>query len=128
MLAIERKRTERSKEPFLLDAAGRRKSSRAGDERTVLEAMANSLLASSRETDIVVGTKRARSSGDVHGTGRQRQELHSEHDPEQGEVNVPGRFDLQEIQPSEHLVSTSFLTTGIMATPDARATRLSILT
>jgi len=53
MLAIERKRTERSKEPFLLmllDAG-----SPAGPEMngTVLEAMANSLLASSRETDIV---------------------------------------------------------------------------
>ncbi len=53
MLAIERKRTERSKEPFLLmllDAG-----SQAGSEMngTTLATMATSLLASSRETDIV---------------------------------------------------------------------------
>lgn len=53
MLAIERKRTERSKEPFLLmllDAG-----SQAGSEMNgkALENMATSLLASSRETDII---------------------------------------------------------------------------
>lgn len=53
MISIERKRTERSKEPFLLmllDAGNH-----AGSEinSNALENMASSLLASSRETDIV---------------------------------------------------------------------------
>lgn len=53
MISIERKRTERTKEPFLLmllDAG-----SQAGSEMNskALENMASSLLASSRETDII---------------------------------------------------------------------------
>ena len=53
MIAIERKRTERSKEPFLLmllDAGGQTGAEANGAS---LENMASSLLASSRETDIV---------------------------------------------------------------------------
>lgn len=53
MLAIERKRTERSKEPFLLmllDAGSQSGSEMNGK---ALENMANSMLASSRETDII---------------------------------------------------------------------------
>ena len=53
MLAIERKRTERSKEPFLLmllDAGTQNGSELNG---TALENMANSMLISSRETDII---------------------------------------------------------------------------
>jgi lipopolysaccharide/colanic/teichoic acid biosynthesis glycosyltransferase len=53
MIAIERKRTERSKEPFLLVLL--EAGSQAGFEMNgkVLNAMASSLLASSRETDII---------------------------------------------------------------------------
>src|SRR5208283_597016 len=53
MLAIERKRTERSKEPFLLmllDAGSPTGSELNGD---ALKNMATSLLESSRETDII---------------------------------------------------------------------------
>ena len=53
MIAIERKRTERSKEPFLLmllDASGQAGAEPNGAS---LDNMASSLLASSRETDIV---------------------------------------------------------------------------
>jgi len=53
MIAIERKRTERSKEPFLLmllDSGGQTGAEANGAS---LENMASSLLASSRETDIV---------------------------------------------------------------------------
>ena len=53
MLAIERKRTERSKEPFLLmllDAGNQSGSEMNGK---ALENMATSMLASSRETDII---------------------------------------------------------------------------
>lgn len=53
MLAIERKRTERSKEPFLLmllDGGSQTGSEMSG---TALAGMATSLLASSRETDII---------------------------------------------------------------------------
>jgi lipopolysaccharide/colanic/teichoic acid biosynthesis glycosyltransferase len=53
MISIERKRTERSKEPFLLmllDAGSQAGSETSG---TALGHMAASLLASSRETDIV---------------------------------------------------------------------------
>jgi lipopolysaccharide/colanic/teichoic acid biosynthesis glycosyltransferase len=53
MIAIERKRTERSKEPFLmmlLDAGSRQDSEVS---TAVLESMAAALLAHSRETDVV---------------------------------------------------------------------------
>ena len=53
MIAIERKRTERSKEPFLLmllDASGQASAETNGPS---LDNMASSLLVSSRETDIV---------------------------------------------------------------------------
>ena len=53
MIAIERKRTERSKEPFLLMLL--EAGSQAGSEAngTALETIASSLLESSRETDII---------------------------------------------------------------------------
>ena len=53
MLAIERKRTERSKEPFLLMLLD--SSSQGGSELngSALENMANSMLTYSRETDII---------------------------------------------------------------------------
>lgn len=53
MISIERKRTERSKEPFLLMLldAGTQVSSELSSK--ALENMASSLLASSRETDII---------------------------------------------------------------------------
>jgi lipopolysaccharide/colanic/teichoic acid biosynthesis glycosyltransferase len=53
MIAVERKRTERSKEPFLLmllEAGNQPGSELRG---TALDSMASALLASSRETDIV---------------------------------------------------------------------------
>lgn len=53
MIAIERKRTERSKQPFLLMLleAGNQPGSK--DECTALENMGTSLVASSRDTDVV---------------------------------------------------------------------------
>ena len=53
MITIERKRTERSKEPFLLmllEAGNQQASDNSGSP---LDNMASALLASSRETDIV---------------------------------------------------------------------------
>jgi len=53
MIAIERKRTERSKEPFLLmllEAGGQAGSETNG---TILDTIASSLLTASRETDII---------------------------------------------------------------------------
>ena len=53
MIAIERKRTERSKEPFLLMLLDSGCQTGAEANGASLENMASSLLASSRETDIV---------------------------------------------------------------------------
>ena len=53
MLAIERKRTERSKEPFLLMLLDSGSQSGSEMNGTALENMATSMLASSRETDII---------------------------------------------------------------------------
>ncbi len=53
MIAIERKRTERSREPFLLmllEAGDQQGSEESG---TTLDSMASALLSSSRETDVV---------------------------------------------------------------------------
>jgi len=63
MIAIERKRTERSKEPFLLMLL--EAGSQAGFEMNgkVLKAMASSFLASSRETDIIGWYKEATTVG-----------------------------------------------------------------
>jgi lipopolysaccharide/colanic/teichoic acid biosynthesis glycosyltransferase len=59
MISIERKRTERTKEPFLLMLldAGNQANSELNSK--ALESMASSLLASSRETDIVGWYKEA---------------------------------------------------------------------
>jgi lipopolysaccharide/colanic/teichoic acid biosynthesis glycosyltransferase len=63
MISIERKRTERSKEPFLLMLldAGNRPDSEANG--VALEAMAAALLQSSRETDVVGWYKDAMTIG-----------------------------------------------------------------
>ena len=63
MIAIERKRTERSKEPFLLMLldAGSRPDSEAS--RVAMEVMAAALLESSRETDVVGWYKDAMTIG-----------------------------------------------------------------
>ena len=53
MIAIERKRTERTKEPFLLMLLESGSHSGSETNGTVLETIATSLLASSRETDII---------------------------------------------------------------------------
>jgi hypothetical protein len=117
MIAIERKRTERSKEPFLLMLldAGNQSGSEMQMEQA-LENMATALLASSRETDIV-GWYKERTTVGVMFTGldHQRQEHHSEHHPEPSEVNAPGRSGLQAVQPGQHLISLLSPTTGIMA-------------
>lgn len=70
MITIERKRTERSKEPFLLMLldAGHRPESDANE--AALAAMAEALLRASRETDIV-GWYRDRSAIGVMFTGLQ---------------------------------------------------------
>jgi lipopolysaccharide/colanic/teichoic acid biosynthesis glycosyltransferase len=53
MISIERKRTERSKEPFLLMLLEARNHQGSEMNGNALDSMASSLLASSRETDIV---------------------------------------------------------------------------
>jgi len=53
MITIERKRTERSKEPFLLMLLEINSSQAANRNGTTLDTMALSLLASSRDTDII---------------------------------------------------------------------------
>lgn len=53
MIAIERKRTERSKEPFLLMLLDAGSQAGAEANGASLDSMASALLASSRETDIV---------------------------------------------------------------------------
>ena len=53
MIAIERKRTERSKEPFLLMLLESGNQQGPETNGTALDTMAASLLASSRETDII---------------------------------------------------------------------------
>lgn len=76
MIAIERKRTERSKEPFLLMLldAGNRPDSEANG--VALEAMATALLESSRETDVVGWYKDGATIG-VMFTGLQISDKHS---------------------------------------------------
>lgn len=53
MISIERKRTERSKEPFLLMLLDAGSQADSAMNSKALENMASSLLASSRETDII---------------------------------------------------------------------------
>ncbi|HZL51957.1 MAG TPA: sugar transferase [Terracidiphilus sp.] len=53
MIAVERKRTERSKEPFLLMLLEAGNQPGSEPNGTVLERMASALLAFSRETDVV---------------------------------------------------------------------------
>ena len=53
MIAIERKRTERSKEPFLLVLLDSGTQQGAQDIGSALDRMAAALLASSRETDVI---------------------------------------------------------------------------
>lgn len=52
-IAIERKRTERSKEPFLLMLVEVGTDSASQENQTVLESMVSVLRASSRETDVI---------------------------------------------------------------------------
>jgi lipopolysaccharide/colanic/teichoic acid biosynthesis glycosyltransferase len=52
-IAIERKRTERSKEPFLLMLLDAGNQQGCEENGATLEGLANSLLASSRETDVI---------------------------------------------------------------------------
>lgn len=76
MISIERKRTERSKEPFLLMLldAGNRPDSEANG--VALEGMAAALLESSRETDVVGWYKNGATIG-VMFTGLQISDKHS---------------------------------------------------
>lgn len=53
MIAIERKRTERTKEPFLLMLMEARRAEEAGEIKVLLERIAAGLGASSRETDVI---------------------------------------------------------------------------
>ena len=53
MIAIERKRTERSKEPFLLVLLDPGNKNFSGSNESALERMASALLGSSRETDLI---------------------------------------------------------------------------
>lgn len=63
MLAIERKRTERSKEPFLLMLLDAGSQSGLEMNGTALENMATSMLTSSRETDIIGWYKEGKTVG-----------------------------------------------------------------
>jgi lipopolysaccharide/colanic/teichoic acid biosynthesis glycosyltransferase len=68
MIAVERKRSERSKEPFLLMLVELGEEQEAKDNRKVLEGMLEALRACSRETD-VIGWYREHSSIGVMFTG-----------------------------------------------------------
>jgi len=62
-IAIERKRTERSKDPFLLMLLEANNQPRLEKEGKALQAMASSLVASSRDTDVVGWYKEATTIG-----------------------------------------------------------------
>lgn len=68
MIAVERKRSERSKEPFLLMLVEAGDQAESRDNRTVLEGMLDVLRACSRETD-VIGWYKEHSSIGVMFTG-----------------------------------------------------------
>lgn len=53
MIAIERKRTERSREPFLLMLVEAENSQRPGDHAKPLDRILSAMLSSTRETDVV---------------------------------------------------------------------------
>ena len=53
MIAIERKRTERSREPFLLMLVEAQDSQRAADRARPLDRILSAMLSSTRETDVV---------------------------------------------------------------------------
>ena len=53
MIAIERKRTERSREPFLLMLVEAGNPQRAGKHGRPLERILSAMLSSTRETDLV---------------------------------------------------------------------------
>ena len=86
MIAIERKRTERSREPFLmmLLEAGIPEGSEVNAK--ALEAIAGALLSRSRETDLVGWYSDAADRGrHFYGSRKRRQKRDCEHHPDQGE-------------------------------------------